>query len=240
MADNLRHAQYGSSGVQIDNPQDLLPSVVGNSNQDIYINGVLIPTIKTYTWASKPNPVDYVGYARLTGLTTLAATLTGGAGSLWYSNGVSWELVGGSTVLWQQNRSYTAPADTNEYLAIDDTLFGGVMGANSRLKLSVFLETNSSAGTKTFRCKLGAAVWFAPVITTTVATQIQHFVNNVNSLAAQNSFPAANGGVGAQSGSAISTYAVNTAIDLALQFTIQKNAGGDTAIAHAVTLELYR
>lgn len=191
-----------------------------------------------YTWANLPSASSMVG--------AVFVTDVGTHGSLWYSDGTTWGLANGSCVLAQSAVAVSVSASTSEESLFSIAIPAGLLGLSGALRLSMLWTTTSSANNKTLRARLGStalggSAWFALVNTTTASTQIPaHTLRSRNSASSQVCFPAANGSVGTQSGTAVSTFTEDTSVATVFALTGQKATAGEVLTLEGFTLELLR
>lgn len=143
--DNLRHAQYGNDGTQIDNPQDIYPAS---------------QSAGPYTWATKPPASASSGVViKVTDVGT-----TGSSGSFWISDGVYWRPINGSVILAAQKGSITTPISTlsgvtSGIFTVDPIIVpaGSLVPGRSQLELSFKVRRTGATATAILSTYLGTA-----------------------------------------------------------------------------------
>lgn len=116
---------------------------------------------------------------------------------------------------------------------------GGLMGPQGRLRVTALWTNNNNANNKTVFIEFGATGFLGSTNTTTIAQNQQITIANRNSLSSQVGFGGLFGGFGA-SGAAVTTSAINTAIDQNLVFSVQLANAADTAALEHYLVELIR
>jgi len=114
-----------------------------------------------------------------------------------------------------------------------------VLGANDTLRISTLWSYTNSANNKTFRADLGGTDFLAVVQTASAVFKDTREIRNVNSQSVQKSWPASAAGAN-NTGSAITTGAVNTDIATTLTLTAQLALGSETATLESYVVELLR
>lgn len=143
MPDNLRHAQYDSSGVQIDNPQDVYPSA---------------QSLGSFTWATKPSAIGNAGAViRISDAGTLGV-------SHWISNGTYWRPLNGSLFYSSQQGSIATPISAftgvaSSQFVINQPVFpaGMLVPGVSEIRTKIRLRRTGATATATINVHLGTA-----------------------------------------------------------------------------------
>lgn len=194
-------------------------------------DGTAISVPITSTWAALPLASAYTGYARVTDVGT--------HGSMWYSDGSTWGIVGGSVVLWQSAVAGSAlTGTTNETADVNFTLFGNLLGLNGGLEIQLKYTHTNDANTKTRRVRLGGTgitgtILADPQSSSNATTHVNSRIENRNSASSQ---LGQNGTVNyTASTNAWKTGAVDTTVDCLLAITTQLGNSGNSS-----TLEAYR
>lgn len=160
--------------------------------------------------------------------------LSGGSGTLQ-------ALAGGSNntylvVLAKDNTGWSHTGDTNAFTLWSKTLPGGMMGAHGELRLCATFSAVGTAGTRTWRVKLGGTTFEATGLGSTILASYQCYsILNQNSQSVQKSSGV---GVGVGNTAAVTTGAVNTATDQTLLVECQLANSGDTCAMEGVTVEV--
>lgn len=221
---NFRTAKYMPDGTAIDDPND---------TKNIAGDNILL--------ANLPAPD---GIQRVVKISDV-----GPHGSWWSSDGLSWGLVNGVCVLAQSAVAVSvSAASTAEEVLAEIALPAGVLGLNGGLRLVTLWSMNSNANVKTVRARLGAtalggSAWLANATGPLNNVSFQnpaHVIRNRGVVNSQVCFPAANGSVGASSGTALSTFTEDTSVATIVAITGQKATGADTLTLEGYTLELLR
>lgn len=190
----------------------------------------------TYTWLALPLPSAYIGAAYVSDV--------GLSGSLWYSNGVTWGLVGGDAVLARGNADINVTGgSTSEEDLVSITIPAGLMGVNGQLEVTHFWEATNNANVKTMRVKLGGTAFFAnatAINSNAIFLPPPTRIWNRNSQSSQMAFAAANGNTTIATGTAKTTGTVDTSAATTLAISGQKATGADTLTLIGYVVRLIR
>lgn len=189
------------------------------------------------TWATKPAPAERIGPLYIEDI--------GIGGSLWYSNGVTHELMGRTTLYVSGARAGSVIAGTAEALLKNFLIRGGLMGLNRGLQITGQFSYSNSTNTKTFRIRGNAGVTglagdiyraSARNATGTVADNFVDTVRNRGSASSQqygSAYSAAAQAAGVQG-----TSAFDTSVDWYLSMTGQPGLGGEVVHLESYLIEL--
>jgi hypothetical protein len=166
------------------------------------------------------------------------AVVGGAAGFYWVvmssaTVGVVYTDASAAKIVVGSNAAYTGV--TTEVTAASVALPANVIGPNGSLCVNVQASTNSTAGAKTVRTKLGSATVGTDAVTTSLALGVYRTINNRGGVARQVSGPVSSAGVG----TAVVESTVDTSQAQAFTITLQKAAATDTLVMESMALELY-
>jgi hypothetical protein len=168
-------------------------------------------------------------------------------GSFWRSNGVTWELIGGSVVLSANAVSVNVTGTTAETAFYTVTIPAGLLGANGRLLLTSKTTITGSTNAKTFRARFGNGLSGDVVATTAQTTAANVTINffeipvveNRNSASSQIYYLTA----GVNSGSLTTAYAtgaIDTTAAQSLTISGQLASSGESIKLESYILTLVR
>ncbi len=111
------------------------------------------------------------------------------------------------------------------------------LGLNDSLRVSTLWSYTNSGNNKTFRIDLGGTDFMAVVQSSSAVFKDTREIRNVNSQSVQKSWPAAAAGAN-NTGSAITSGAINTGVSTTLTLTAQLASAGETATLESYLIEL--
>lgn len=167
---------------EADGDEMLFPSSVTDVSGNVtglVVDGSLIPLSRSFTWATLPAAVDYTGYAFVTDV--------GVHGSFWYSNGATWGVVGGSTILYMSAVAAAAnTGSTSEVTPFTYILPAGLLGTDGGLEIITKHTYTNSANTKTIRHRLGGTAMNDPQFSSSASSgHVSTFIQARGSLNSQ-------------------------------------------------------
>ncbi len=127
---------------------------------------------------------------------------------------------------------------TTENTIYTGTIHANSIGVNGSFHIIGLWSVSNNANAKDIKVKFnGTTVLDILALTSVAATHSYTILTNRNSLSAQVSgnvsSPAANAGFGTNSGSAVSTYTINTGADITVTVTMTNGNGTDTVSLEA-------
>lgn len=186
------------------------------------------PLISEYIWANKPAiaPLSQI----------ICVTDVGENGSLWRGDGTKWVRMH-SVRYYDLAAVVSLTGTTLETELATMTVKGGLMGANGKLLVYPLWSMTNSAGSKTFKVKLGGSICYQVSLTTYVSAASLVIIRNFNSESVQKTANGLSAGLGATT-SAISATTVNTAASQDLVVTGQLSSAGDTMTLEGFLVEI--
>lgn len=135
------------------------------------------------------------------------------------------------------------PGNTNENILAAVTIPGGLMGLNGLIEIISLWSMTNSANNKTPRIRLGGiagTVFHAPIFTTIATYQAYCAIRNRGAVNSQVSHAAAAGTLFGTSASAVTTGAINMAVNQDLVFTAQLALGSETLGLESYAIKIWK
>lgn len=195
-----------------------------STNQTIVVS-------KQLAWSALPDPSEYIGHVFVTDV--------GAHGTYFYSNGVNWGIVGGTSIIERSAVALAAHTGTTALTTIlTRTLPANLPGLNGAYRIKGKVTTTNNANLKTLFAYIGGSAATGIGYVSQAGGGFDIMIENRNSATSQ---IGSNGSASGMGGGAWTTgLAINTANphDISLRCTLANSA--DSLILEAWQLELYR